>query len=1199
MLDPLTALSLASSVVQFVDFGTKLLRTGRELYDSSNGSSVGNQDLETIAKDLKGLNGRLRHRPSPQWTNLSDADRNLILLAEQCEDIADTLIDALEEVKLRSTPNRRFESFKQALKTFWKQDQLDATNARLQNFREQLNLHVLVSLREAFDIQAVKQLEGFRDLEKTTQELAEQLLESQEYIKRQLATNTNLVIRKQIKTNKLIGDEHERTRNEIIATIERNRQYDHDRRYIQSAVASDGQVESNEEKKRRREEEDKIEWEIMEKRRLEEERLEAIRLEKERKEKARLIPILILESLRFPTMTDRLEEIDTAHRNTFEWIFRQPDSNMQQKIWDSFPIWLEKLSGVYWMNGKAASGKSTLMRYIHNEPRTMELLEKWSDGSPLVVASHFFWNSGTPDQRSHVGLLRALLFNILEQIPQIIPEVFAHQFNERNKLPLSMVREGAFESWTLPKLSRAFKLLFTLEKSKETRFCLFVDGLDEYDGDYPEIIDLFLKISNLKNIKVCLSSRPLRDFVVSFKPFPKLRLQDLTFNDIKQYVDDELGAHPQMQELQRHEPEAAPRLVLDVVNKADGVFLWVKIVVVSLLRGLRNSDRISDLEERLRRLPPSLEDLFSHIIGRLEPVYLAQSSRIFQMFSKVQKQDPWFMGSFTSVELYFAEVVDRRAAMEAQTRTLTDEDLVFICDLVESWLQTRCGGLIEAHEDRRSFGRLNARLSYLHRTVRDFLELPDIWSQVMTWTARTEFDASLSLIQSQILYIKCLLYPVHPSKVSAIWGTHDARYYAHRALRYAHEAEEKNGRPEVMMLEELDRVCNDLFKEFVAQPYCWATDAIYNDDMEFVPFEQHYDSFLCVAVIDGLYHYVSDKIRSLPSIIGEKPGRPLLHYAVGPIESTGISYPPLIVSPKVVSLLLQHGARPNDKYKGWSAWGHVLAHLLNLLTQSKVQISLRADWLAIVKLFIQYGADAKECLNRDPNKSAHQLVTANFYETFPEETKEIQTMLVSSRLLIESGMPMQVDYSGQTNRIRFRESKPDNINSPQPLSVTSSRSTPAPDYVDRITRTPDGVIKLNEVSRSQILQQQKWTRKLFKRFRGSKSSLKDSLSPPPIMVHNCSEGKSPISSANPSPSPHIRDRSTPGSVDYFEDYNKVPSGRPELSNGSGVRGANDYRPPQMPKSNMPPQRPDIEQTLNRQRSFDSDVSSLSHHSMEG
>jgi hypothetical protein len=57
MLDPLTALSLASSVIQFVDFGIKLFRSGRELYGSSNGSSVGNQDLDTIAKDLKGLNG--------------------------------------------------------------------------------------------------------------------------------------------------------------------------------------------------------------------------------------------------------------------------------------------------------------------------------------------------------------------------------------------------------------------------------------------------------------------------------------------------------------------------------------------------------------------------------------------------------------------------------------------------------------------------------------------------------------------------------------------------------------------------------------------------------------------------------------------------------------------------------------------------------------------------------------------------------------------------------------------------------------------------------------------------------------------------------------------------------------------------------------------------------------------------------------
>jgi hypothetical protein len=63
MLDPLTALSVAGNIVQFIDFSTKLIAKGHELYNSVDGATVGNAELEVIARDLQDLNGRLQ---SPQ-----------------------------------------------------------------------------------------------------------------------------------------------------------------------------------------------------------------------------------------------------------------------------------------------------------------------------------------------------------------------------------------------------------------------------------------------------------------------------------------------------------------------------------------------------------------------------------------------------------------------------------------------------------------------------------------------------------------------------------------------------------------------------------------------------------------------------------------------------------------------------------------------------------------------------------------------------------------------------------------------------------------------------------------------------------------------------------------------------------------------------------------------------------------------------
>jgi hypothetical protein len=60
------------------------------------------------------------------------------------------------------------------------------------------------------------------------------------------------------------------------------------------------------------------------------------------------------------------------------------------------------------------------------------------------------------------------------------------------------------------------------------KLCLFIDGLDEYDGRYSDIIDLCHEFAALPNLKLCLSSRPLLIFENAFSGSPSLQLQDLT-----------------------------------------------------------------------------------------------------------------------------------------------------------------------------------------------------------------------------------------------------------------------------------------------------------------------------------------------------------------------------------------------------------------------------------------------------------------------------------------------------------------------------------------------------------------------------------------------------------------------------------------------------------------------------------------------
>jgi hypothetical protein len=63
MPDPFAALSLAASIVQFVEFGIKLFGDGKAIL--GHGSTIRNRDLEAVVSDLIKLNEGLEKRRRP------------------------------------------------------------------------------------------------------------------------------------------------------------------------------------------------------------------------------------------------------------------------------------------------------------------------------------------------------------------------------------------------------------------------------------------------------------------------------------------------------------------------------------------------------------------------------------------------------------------------------------------------------------------------------------------------------------------------------------------------------------------------------------------------------------------------------------------------------------------------------------------------------------------------------------------------------------------------------------------------------------------------------------------------------------------------------------------------------------------------------------------------------------------------------
>lgn len=117
----------------------------------------------------------------------------------------------------------------------------------------------------------------------------------------------------------------------------------------------------------------------------------------------------ILSSLHAPERDRRLEQINQRIGDTFNWAYDDSSVGLSK--------WLQKGTGIFWINGKPASGKSTLMKYLHQDPRTHELLRAGGlhSRARLVIASFFFHHRGTNMQKSFEGLLRSLVSQILEQ----------------------------------------------------------------------------------------------------------------------------------------------------------------------------------------------------------------------------------------------------------------------------------------------------------------------------------------------------------------------------------------------------------------------------------------------------------------------------------------------------------------------------------------------------------------------------------------------------------------------------------------------------------------------------------------------------------------------------------------------------------------------------------------------------------------
>jgi hypothetical protein len=405
-----------------------------------------------------------------------------------------------------------------------------------------------------------------------------------------------------------------------------------------------------------------------------------------------------LESLDMPEARDRIIQVGGTFRDTYSWLFTRVVG---------FEDWLEGKNPrkMYWIQGKPASGKSTMMKYAMGSSSTRAFLQRCNP-SQWIITGFFFHDRGSSIQKSIQGFLCEVLYQVLNQ-QQHLFSIVASKYRVHSEKETSMVQWNAA-------LIEDFLSSIARNTTSDVNLCLFVDALDEHEGSHRELIALLNRLLPLTEnpyfrLRLCLAGRPENVFKDAFYDCPGFAIHHYTEGDIRAYTSgrlkSELGQDLTEQSLVLNE------LIEEVIEKAQGVFLWVRLVVDELVEGLCEGDHIEELRDLLATMPSELEDLYLRALTRSHKYSTRALTKhqyetyvMFQLAVCSKESQP--LSRFLQASLFHT----RDVPTISESLQLSEAQMI-------RRVNNRSSGLLET-----VFDSANRRVvQFIHQTVKDFV----------------------------------------------------------------------------------------------------------------------------------------------------------------------------------------------------------------------------------------------------------------------------------------------------------------------------------------------------------------------------------------------------------------------------------------------------------------------------------------------
>lgn len=312
--------------------------------------------------------------------------------------------------------------------------------------------------------------------------------------------------------------------------------------------------------------------------------------------------------------------------------------------------------------------------------------------------------------------------------------------------------------------------------------CVFLDGFDEHldaNDDVTQLLCLVQKLAQAENTVFCLSSRPEPSLQKQLAVYARLRLQDLTWVDLTWYAEGHLLSG--YLEVPKGKPGYEKFDVVGrLVDKAEGVFLWLTLAIKKINKGFTIGDDFDTIQKRIEYLPAELHNLYRDMWEKAcgnNPEECRSFAALYFELVMLDSEMDTYPSKFGVLDMMLAST-SITEIMLGSCKTLprppSADILLKQCQETERRVAVYCAGLLELapsdeywisenwhggdYDQLLPFTGHRRHFRFIHRTASDFLLDTAEGQSILIHCSLLEFDLHIQL-NIAFLARSCLIFP--------------------------------------------------------------------------------------------------------------------------------------------------------------------------------------------------------------------------------------------------------------------------------------------------------------------------------------------------------------------------------------------------------------------------------------------------------